>query len=247
MVKKCKWFAGFLSLLLISGLAWADTKTEELIKDIESKVSAITSYRADIVMKMEMMGQTMSHEGKMSYKKPDMIRLEMKMDKPMPMTTITVSDGNISYQYMPEMKMVQKVNLKEIGDLPSADGQNSCDLSKPFNGVVKDTIKYAGEEELDGKKTSVLEGKPITSPGVEIPFQKFKLWIGIEDGVLRKMAGFNGDGKEVMSQELKNIELNPVFAEDTFRFTPPEGVQVLDMTESIKSMLESMKAKPSEK
>lgn len=247
MVKKCKWFTGFVSLLLISGLVWADNKADEVIKDIESKVSSITSYRADIVMKMEMMGQTMTHGGKMSYKKPDMIRLEIKMDKPMPMTTITVSDGTTSYQYMPEMKMVHKMNLKEIGDTSSTSGQNSCDLSKPFNGMIKDTIKYAGEEELDEKKVSVLEGNPITQPGMEIPFQKFKVWIGAEDGVLRKMAGFSSDGKEVMSQELKNVELNPAFAEDTFHFTPPEGVQVLDMTESIKSMLESMKAKSSEK
>jgi hypothetical protein len=36
MLKRCKWFAGFLSLLLILGLAGADTKAEEVIKNIES-------------------------------------------------------------------------------------------------------------------------------------------------------------------------------------------------------------------
>ncbi len=51
--------------------AQADQKTEELIAKLEAKAKTINSYRADLTMNMEMMGQKMIYTGKMAFKKPN--------------------------------------------------------------------------------------------------------------------------------------------------------------------------------
>lgn len=228
-----KWTLVFVLICLYLELAYADPKTEEVIKDIRSKISAITSYRADVVAKGEMTGETITYEGKLFYKKPNMSRVEMKRDKPIPMTYIVVSDGNFLYSYVPEEKVVQKMSLKEIGGFSYLiSGLVAFDPSDFFeNTIVKP--QYVGEEELDGKKMYILENKVSDILiGLGMPSEEGKLWIGVEDGFLRKMVSSSDEGNK--SFEFKNVELNPIFTEDTFRFTPPEGVHIQDSTEGIK-------------
>lgn len=235
-----KWFLWFVMMFIFSELAWADPKTEEIIRDIQSKNSTITAYRFDMVVRIKgLMGNTVTSVGKMSYKKPDMFRLETKMDNPLgiginhegPLTTIIISDGEVLYQYIPEKKQVQKARLKGKENLFSF-----IDIhlnSQFFEELVKTGFQYTGEDELDSKKMYILQKEePTIHQGMEIPYDynKAKLWIGKEDGFLYKMETLSksGDTEMRMSEELKNIELNPIFAEDTFHFTPPEGVRVID-------------------
>ncbi len=64
---------------------------------------------------------------------------------------------------------------------------------------------------------------------------------GAEDGVVRKMIMFNEEGKEMMSQSYTNIQLNIEVADSQFEFTPPEGIQTVDMTEGTINMMKEMK------
>jgi outer membrane lipoprotein-sorting protein len=249
IMAKCRWVGGFLSLWVIIGCALADSKTEDVIKDIESKVSTITSYRYDMVIKISgVLEDTVTCTGKISYKKPDMIHMEIKIDKPMaigidhdgPLTIIRGSDGEIFYQYMPEKKVVQKMSINKKGNIPhSSSDQLFRDITKVSEELVKSGIQYAGEGELDGKKMYILQKEePTITPGTEIPdnYSKTKLWIGQKDGLLRKMETFSKSGEMEMrmSHEYKNIELNPVFAEDTFHFSPPDDAQVIDESDAIR-------------
>ncbi len=47
--------------------------------------------------------------------------------------------------------------------------------------------------------------------------------------------------QEMFTEEFKNISVNQEMYESLFRFTPPEGVQVIDMTEGALKYLEEMK------
>ena len=66
---------------------------------------------------------------------------------------------------------------------------------------------------------------------------KMELWIGADDGLVRKIVMFDGQGAEMISQSYKNVELNPKVLDKEFEFTPPEGVQVMDMTEQTLNMM----------
>ncbi len=69
-----------------------------------------------------------------------------------------------------------------------------------------------------------------------------KVWISTKDGLPRKMVFHTPTGEEMMSQEFRNVEVNPTLDPSLFEFTPPEGVQVTDMTDGIINMLATMNA-----
>lgn len=67
-----------------------------------------------------------------------------------------------------------------------------------------------------------------------------EIWIGADDGVLRKMIMLDKEGKEMMSQSYTNIQLGIEVADSQFEFTPPEGSQVVDMTEGTIGMMKEI-------
>ncbi len=102
-------------------------------------------------------------------------------------------------------------------------------------------------QEVAGQKMHVLEGavkNDSTDPSamqMSKMFGKMRMYIGEADGFLHKIEMFAKDNATVaMTQEFKNIQFNVDLADDLFQFTPPEGVQVIDMSK----MMQQMKQRP---
>lgn len=226
-----------------------DEKTEELFKKIESKVKELKTYKAEVSITMEMMGQPMTMKGSLVFKLSN--KMKTDMDLPMPSgKQLMISDGKVMWTYMPKMNMGTRIDMdrikKELGkEMPDKLGS---DISKPFSGLKSESIRYVGTEKLNGEDAYVFEGLPSEQPQVETPFMpsKIKLWVGVKDGLLHKITMYGKEGKEMMSQSFRAIEVNIPIDDSVFVFTPPEGTQIVDMTEGTLNIMRAMKTKKTE-
>jgi len=226
------------------GLLSADPATEKIISKLEAKAATVKTYRADMTMTTERMGKKMVWQGKILFKKPRKMWMEMIMDMgAMKMKQIHVSDGKITWIYQPQMKMVTKIDMERVTAemKEEAGGSNSGDISKPFQLFQRETlscrIKKSG-----GKKFYVFQGLPKIPEAQKTAFTpaKIEMWLAADDGLVRKIIMFSEEGKEMMSQEYTNVKINVRLADSQFKFTPPEGVQVMDMTEGSVNMMREM-------
>jgi len=245
MIKNRLWIVVviFIVVLFIStGFAIADQKTEELMSKIQAKAKTINSYRADLTMNMEMMGQKIVYTGNLSFKKPHKSKMEINGKiGPMDMKQIIISDGKMAWTYQPNMNMVQKIDLEKIiAETGDNSKQKNGDPSNPFQSLKRDSIIYIRTEKIDDKDVYLFQGVPEIQDTQDISLIPEKVEIGIyaDNGMLSKMVMFNKEGKEMMSQVYSNIRLNLEIPDSEFEFTPPEGVQVMDMTEGT---IETMK------
>ncbi|MEK7308278.1 MAG: tetratricopeptide repeat protein [Nitrospirota bacterium] len=229
---------------------------DKVIKDIESKVRKIKSYSADIIITSEMMGQMMLTEGELLFKKPDSMRMEMFLKMHPEQKTIIVSDGQTTWTYMPAMKMAHKIDIarmeKEFGGLHKPGGifeqhsKESGDILNPLQGFNKGSIKFTGVDFTTQGEALTFEAtypdKMLEPRSEQWGFtpSKAMFWISKDSGVTLKMDVFNREGIKMMSQEYKNIKLNPQIADSAFTFVPPEGTQVMDLTDSTIDMMKSM-------
>lgn len=219
---------------------------EAVIKEIEEKREAVQSYRSRVTQKMQMMGtmMTMETEEWSSGKKS---RREITNSMMPTGKTITVGDEQVLWTYMPSIKMLQKMDMQRAREAKeSMEKEESEQESEPgsFHGMERTEIQYLGREVLEGEEVHQLKGKSAKIPEElkRLQLERVEIWIGVEDGLVRKKLGYDSEGKEVMAEIRTNVEINPSLPDSLFIFTPPEGVQVMDITDSAIDMAKKMKA-----
>jgi outer membrane lipoprotein-sorting protein len=239
-----------VAFMLVAGSSplRGDEATEQLMADLKAKAAAVKSYRADMTTTMQMMGRNVSMRGSILFKKPKKTRTETAIDMgAMKMDQIQLSDGKTTWIYQPEMKLAMKIDMEKVvaATKKESAGEKTTDISCPFQCLQPENITHVRNEEIDGGKACVFQGLPEKSDMQKIPFApaKIELWIGADDGLLRRMVFFNEEGKEMMSQSYTNIQRDVEVPDDQFEFTPPEGTQVVDMTEGTIAMLKQMEPK----
>jgi outer membrane lipoprotein-sorting protein len=238
-----------LTLVVANSPLRGEDETKQIIADLQAKAAAVKSYRADTTTTIQMMGKKMSMPGNIVFKKPKKSRSETVMDMgAVKMQQIHVSDGKTAWMYQPKMKMVTRIDLEKVAAETKKEpaGQETTDICKPLQCLQRESISHVRTEEIEGSKVCVFQGLPGKSGFQKMPFNlaKMEMWVGADDGVMRKMIMFNDEGNEVMSQSYTNIQLNIEVADSQFEFTPPEGVQVLNMTEGTIAMIKEMKGEP---
>ncbi len=228
-----------------AGEARAEDTTEQIIAGLKAKAEAVKTVRADMKMTTAIMGQTMTMEGSLLAAAPQKSRMEMSMNiGPMKVKQVMISDGTTAWTYLPLMKVVQKIDMAKLAAETGVDqkGQHGADLTAPFAGLRAEGARHVRTEEVDGVEAHLFEGEPNLPERMQIPFQpaKVAIWVGAEDGLLRKSVMYDADGKPMISQEYSNIEVNVDAPDEKFQFTPPEGSQVTDMTDGVINMLKAM-------
>jgi outer membrane lipoprotein-sorting protein len=237
------------NVLLSMAATAADAAAEKLLADVEQKVAKIQSYQADMAMSMKVMNQAMSTKGKVIFKKPNRSHMDFETDMgAMKMKQTVVSNGKTTWTYQPLMNMVSTIDMEKLAaaGIPGVgQNQGANDLSKPFQGVNRDTITALGTETIDGVETQAFEATPDLSGAPNMPFKpaKVQMWLGMADGVPRRVVMLDQAGQETMSQTYTNVVLNGEFPDSQFEFTPPANAQVLDMTEGTISMMKQMGGK----
>jgi outer membrane lipoprotein-sorting protein len=232
-----------------SAFAKADSETQQMLNEIESKAGDIKSYRVDMKMKTNMMGQSMNTKGEMAFKKPNKMHMKTTTDMMGGMTQEIFSSGNTVWTYMPMMKMATKMDLSKI----KAAGKNragtmdNADITKPFAQFPEGSVKYIEKKKTDNGPVYVFEAKPdlgnLGSSNASAPQMfpdKMTFWIGADTGLPEKIIMLGKDGSVMMEQTYSNFRINVDIDDSEFEFKPPQGVQVMDMTEGAVNMMQQM-------
>jgi outer membrane lipoprotein carrier protein len=236
-------------LFASTAFAESDTATRQKLADIESKMQDIKSYKVTMKMEMQMMGQTMTTDGKIAFKKPDKMRMTTTTSMMPGATQEMYSSGDIMWTYMPMMRMATKMDMKKLkaaGQNQSGIGANA-DITNPFKGIPEDKVNYVEEKDTDEGRAYVFEaypdlgGKmPPGAPEHQMLPKKMVMWISADTGLPVKIIMIGENGNTMMEQDYSDFQINPEIDDSVFEFTPPEGVQVMDMTEGAMNMMQQM-------
>jgi outer membrane lipoprotein-sorting protein len=125
--------------------------------------------------------------------------------------------------YTPSLKQVQEASLGQHQDkvemfMALGFGQSSQDLQKSF------AVALAGEEIVDGKRTTVLELKPKNSA----MFKSVRMWMDQQRwvSVQIKTTEMSGD---YLNLKFSDIKINSRIPESMFSLKLPKDVRVLKM------------------
>jgi len=241
------------SITVFASQATPGNETREALQAIEQAAEKIDAFEADIHMSMTMMNTPVNMKGTMKILKPDFMRMSMTMDAPEGtppnmgmMNQEMVADASTVWIAMPAMKMVQKFDKSVFEKAPGGTGGMSSqfqDPSKMLEQLDSDTIQLIGEESCDGQLCYLFSGHlPPEARKMGGPFvpESMKIWVSKADGMARRMEMYQQDGKTLMAFDISNVKINPALTAGDFTFTPPEGVQAMDMTPMLESIIQGM-------
>jgi len=130
--------------------------------------------------------------------------------------------------------LIQGVLKRPIGLDSSA---KSFDLHLINTKRNKSALRVLGETELrPGQAVYEIECRMPEVPTSKRTensddVQSIKAWIGVDDGLLYRVAEYNKDGKEVSISIFKNYRLNIPIDPQMFHFEVPPGIHIVDLTQ----------------
>lgn len=231
----------FAALILSAVLCASSATAAETLETVEAKIVAlwekVDAFTADFEMTANQTQGSMTTQskgkGKVECLKRDgkaLSRLEITNTIEMAGQTIkqkilTVFDGTTVFieTDMMGQRMVMK---QKPGAGSGADAQGGKAMFNQLRATGK--LELLPDETVAGKKAYVIgiTMKPGSPPGSPA---KGRLAISKDTGLALQMTFLDAAGKTVMSQIYKNHKLNPKLDPDRFKYTPPPGVQVMDM------------------
>jgi outer membrane lipoprotein-sorting protein len=250
-----------LAFLLLLLLCLPCSKEEpitvsQLLDELAQKSESIDSYRVDSRMTQHIKGPDfvkvgdLTITGKMAYKKPGMLHTSTSISFPGDRTKETEtfwSDG-VMVTYSPLTKTATKMKMSKMGN-PQAIGMPDPmatlkDL--PQEGIISCQKTFVDGNEVYELRVSPGQPEPANEAS-QHPFAagsgRTDYLIHVDNGMPYKIIMYGKDDTPFMEQTYTNYEINVPIPDEEFVFTAPEGVQVMDVTEDIRGMMERMKAK----
>jgi outer membrane lipoprotein carrier protein len=129
-----------------------------------------------------------------------------------------VTDGTTTYVYLPseQQVLINKASNDESSFSPS---EFLLNYDKRFN------VSDVAEATVDGQTHYRLTLTPKRDDSF---FQEATLWMRTRDAVITRLEVLDVNETR-MTFQLENIQLDPALPADAFTFTPPEGVEVIDL------------------
>ncbi len=151
-----------------------------------------------------------------------MPRLKLEMSKPAP-DYLLVDNGKLQH-YVPNVKQVQEKNLagNESRGLDMimalGFGQTSADLKANFD------VTLAGEETVDGKKTTILDLKPKSGA----MFKSVRMWLDQQKWVAVQVKVIEASG-DPTTFKYTGMKLNGNIPDSRFKLSMPKDVKVIKL------------------
>ena len=224
--------AVMISTAVLSGAALAGEETQisgkEALKELKDNLASVKSYTADFKMSVRMGQKKSTIVGKIECVLPHKARIEMSLKEKKTLSQLTVSDGRALWQYVPDNDVVYLFDLRKMTSQQKQAYIAQGDLTRPFKDMDKATISFKGAARIRGEDTFVYEGKPSLLIRVQDKelFDNMKVWVGRQDGLVRRVVTYDTKGKETIVQDYENIQTNVEIEESRFSFTPPQGILV---------------------
>ncbi|MDP3148993.1 MAG: outer membrane lipoprotein carrier protein LolA [Ignavibacteria bacterium] len=192
----------FLSFLLIATL-FSQGKDVPLLKAMQNNFSSMNDFSVDF--SQEINGRIVM-SGKLTYKKENMLRLELK-------NLVITSNGVTNWNYSKKEKKVI------ISSYDEADASLFSPKKFVFDYPNQCKVKEIKEE---GKNVIVL------IPGSSAQdFKQAKVY-PTDDNILEKVIVTGNDGR-VLTFHFSNFRGNQNFDKEKFSFQIPQGTKIIDL------------------
>lgn len=225
--------------------AKATAALERAMGKLAAKKDSPMSF--DMEMSMSMMGMQMKGAGKIFVSGGKQQRMEQTMEGPgMPsgIKITIVNDGETVWmlQAMPGMgNMVMKGSVAEYEKMQKSGGGLSGGTSMDPMSKIKELTKSVTFDTLE---ETVADDATVWAVSGDLDPAKMPAQMKQLPGVKRMRLLFskendwpvgesflNVKGEPVVTTRTKNFNFEPKFEESTFKFTPPEGAQVMNLAD----------------
>ena len=197
-----------ISFLVVS-LARAQD-AQEIIKKVQEKYDNISDAKATFTQTLKSAnGKANSSSGVIYIKKTNKYRIEAGGQ-------IIITDGQTSWSYSPKKKQVVVDNYKD-------DGNTFSPNKFLFNYPENFYSDMEGEEQLNGVDCYVIKLTPRNGGSVK----SAKIWIDKNEDLIRKIIIVTSESTSIYT--LKDISLDAGLSASKFSFSPPAGVEVIDL------------------
>ncbi|MFA5404341.1 MAG: outer membrane lipoprotein chaperone LolA [Ignavibacteria bacterium] len=208
MNKIVKYFTLIIFIISFNILYAQDA--QEIIKNVQSKYNSIKDAQATFSQYIKYSsGSTQSSSGTIYIQKEDKYRIESKNE-------VIVTDGVTSWSYSKKKKQVVIDNYKKDGNTFSP---NKFLFSYPENFYSD----LDGTETVSGAECYVLKLSPRHKGSVK----SAKICVDKDENFIRKITINSSESSTTYT--LKKITLDVGLSSSKFSFSPPEGVEVIDL------------------
>jgi len=132
-----------------------------------------------------------------------------------------VTDGSTTWIYSPGQKQV-------IINRASDDGSDLTPQTFFTDYAARYTIDTSRDTTAAGTSFTILDLKPSVP---DASFEDVTLWINPASRIIERLRVRDANGS-VITIRLQDISINPGLSDTTFRFDPPEDVEVVDLRSS---------------
>ncbi len=202
----------FLSLIFIAffNSVIFSQDAQEIIKKVQDNYKDLKDAKAEFSMTEKFSGgKSSSSSGTIMIQKENKYKIKTK-------SYILVTDGVTSWSYSPSKKQVVIDNYKD-------DGSTFSPNKFLFNYPENFYSDYIGDEKVNKKDCYVLKLTPRNKGNIK----SAKIWVDQAEYFIRKITITTSESTKTYT--LKSIVLNPGLSSSEFKFTPPEGVEVIDL------------------
>ena len=223
-------------------MSTGDDKTDAMMVELQGLSKEAEACVAHMTTVIRVMDQVLTLEANTAFKRPNLMRIDTVQGETV--VSRRLSDGGLMWNYDKEEKIATKVNLGRVYRTTKleADGDQPDPL-RPFRGLEWKTIRYQGQEPLDGKLYRVFEANPIPNmlhAQLPEPPVKVQIYVDANDGLLRISKLLDGAGNEILSLRFKNLTLNPKLEGKSFEFLIPSGAHVMDATDDLVQLFKTL-------
>jgi len=208
MAKFVKYLPVILLIIVVNATYAQDA--QEIIKNVQAKYSSIKDAQATFSQSVRYSsGSNHSSSGTIYIQKEDKYRIESKNE-------VIVTDGVTSWSYSKKKKQVVIDNYKN-------DGNTFSPNKFLFNYPENFYSDLDGTESVSGIECYLLKLSPRHKGSVK----SAKIWVDKEDNLIRKITINSSESNTTYI--LKKITLDAGLSSSKFSFSPPEGVEVIDL------------------
>jgi outer membrane lipoprotein carrier protein len=178
---------------------------------------SVRSLSADFVLNFEnpLLRQRLTSRGMIYQRQPDRIALRFSD----PEGDLIIGDGQYFWVFYPSNNPQQVIRAPA-----AAAGESAVNLQAQFIGdpVARFDHTLEGTESVAGRSAHVL----MLVPRQRAEYRSLKVWIDERDSLARRFEITEHNGS-IRRFDLSNLQVNPSIPDAVFRFTPPQGVNIV--------------------
>lgn len=199
-------------LIFFSGVHAA--KVEKIIQNVQKKFKSSQTLRIQFVetARFSLTGTQSQVSGILQMEGNDRFRLESE-------DQVVVNDGETLWRY-------DKLENQVLVDY-AKKGDQEVMISDFLDGLEDHYLAQMIDEVKDDNLTKYVI-KLTPKPSQQSYFSSIKIWVRDKSWTVDRVIYMDYNDNET-EYTIENMEFNPLLTQAVFTFTPPEGIQVIDL------------------